>query len=79
LIAFVQPAAPRVAGDVNEHEVGGRVVARVAVDVVELAAAGRDTPAAAGAEPALLACEPAAVPFGRVPVEPARRVARRPG
>jgi hypothetical protein len=62
----------------DEHEIRMRVVARVAVDVVELAAAGRDAPTAAGAEPALLALEPGAVPLGRVPVEPAVGVARWP-
>ena len=61
----------------HELEVRGRVVARVAVAVVELARAGRDRPATAGAAPALLALEPGAVPLGRVPVH-ARRVARRP-
>jgi hypothetical protein len=75
---LVQAAAARVTGGVHELEVRGRVVARVAVDVVELAAAVRDAPAAAGAAPALLVREPGPVPFGRVPVEPAGRVARRP-
>ena len=39
----------------DEHEVRGRVIARVTVDGMQLARAGRDAPAAAGAAPALLA------------------------
>jgi hypothetical protein len=74
----VQPTTAWVARGVHEHEVRGRIVARVAVDVVQLAGAGRDALAAAGAAPALLACEPGAVSLGRVPVETAGRVPLRP-
>ena len=75
-IAFCRPPPRGLQRRVHELEVRGPVVARVAVAVVEFAAAGRDRPVAAGAAAAFLAGEPGAVALGLAPVHRAGRVAR---